>query len=58
MSLKYILRSSHRGAAETNQTRNHGVAGSIPGLNQWVKGSDVAVSCGVDLRCGSDLALL
>ena len=22
---------------ETNPTRNHGVAGSIPGLTQWVK---------------------
>ena len=25
------------GAAETNSTRNHEVAGSIPGLVQWVK---------------------
>ena len=24
-------------AAETNMTRNHEVAGSIPGLGQWVK---------------------
>ena len=24
-------------AAETNMTRNHEVAGSIPGLTQWVK---------------------
>ena len=30
-------RSSHRGAAETNPTRNHEVVGSIPGLTQWVK---------------------
>ena len=30
-------RSSHRGAAETNPTRSHEVAGSIPGLDQWVK---------------------
>ena len=35
---KYIpYRSSHRGAAETNPTRNHEVVGSIPGLAQWVK---------------------
>ena len=41
-----------------NQTRNHKVVGSIPGLAQWVKGSSVAVSCGVGCRCGSDPALL
>ena len=29
--------SSRHGAAETNPTRNHEVAGSIPGLSQWVK---------------------
>ena len=32
--------------------------GSIPGLAQWVKGSDIALSCGVGRRHGSDLALL
>ena len=47
--------SSRCGAVETNPTRNHGVAGSIPGLAQ---GSGVAVSCGVGCRHGSDLALL
>ena len=31
------LQSSRRGAAETNLTRNHEVAGSVPGLSQWVK---------------------
>jgi len=31
------IRSSHRGAAETNPSENHEVAGSIPGLTQWVK---------------------
>ena len=30
-------RSSRRGSVETNPTRNHGVAGLIPGLAQWVK---------------------
>ena len=29
--------SSCRGAVETNATRNHEVAGLIPGLVQWVK---------------------
>ena len=32
---KLIERSSHRGTAETNPTRNHEVAGLIPGLAQW-----------------------
>ena len=32
--------------------------GLIPGLPQWLKGSSVAVSYGVDRRRGSDLALL
>ena len=36
-SKSYVLRSSHRGAAETNPTRNHEVVGSIPGLDQWIK---------------------
>ena len=29
--------SSHHCIVETNLTRNHEVAGSIPGLTQWVK---------------------
>ena len=42
----------------TNPTRNHEVACSIPALAQWVKGSGVAVSCGVGCRRGSDPSLL
>ena len=42
----------------TNPTRNHEVAGSIPGLAQWVKGSGVAASSGVGRRRGLDPALL
>ena len=33
----FISRSSHRGAAEMNLTRNNEIGGSIPGLDQWVK---------------------
>ena len=46
------LGSSCRGAAETNLTRNHEVAGSIPAS---LSGLTI---CGVDCRRGSDLMLL
>ena len=42
----------------TNPTRNHEISGSIPALAQWVKGSGIAVSCGVGCRRGSDPTLL
>ena len=42
----------------TNPSRNHEVAGSIPGLAQRVKNPGVATSCGVGRRRGSDPALL
>ena len=42
----------------TNPTRNHEVAGSIPGLAQWANHPGVAVSCVVGCRCGSDPVLL
>ena len=44
------LERSCRGAVEMNLARNDEVAGSIPGLAQWLKGSGVAMSYGVG--CG------
>ena len=39
-------------------TSIHAGAGLIPSLAQWVKGSGIAMSCGVGCRRGSDPALL
>ena len=41
-----------------NPTSIHENAGSIPGLTQSVKGSDIDVNCGVGRRHISDLSLL
>ena len=54
--LKCRWGSSHCGDKETNPTSIHEDAGLIPGLAQWVKDLGVAMSCGVDCRCGSDPA--
>ena len=37
LAIQDRFQSSHHGAVEKNPTRNHEVAGSIPGLAQWVK---------------------
>ena len=47
---------SRHGAGETNLSRNHEVAGLIPGLSGL--GSGVVMSCGVHHRYDSDLELL
>ena len=51
-------RSSHRGVAETNLTRNHEVAGLSPGLTQWVKDPVLPrAGCGSQTWLGSGIAV-
>lgn len=49
---KPVQGSSHHGSVVPNPTNIREDASSIPGLAQWVKGSGVAVTCGVGRRCG------
>ena len=57
-SIMSIFRSSCCGSAVANPISIHEDVGLIPGLVQWVKGSSVAVSCGVGRRHSLDLVLL
>ena len=41
-----------------NSAGTHEDTGSIPGLTQCVKGSSLAMSCGVGCTCSSDAVLL
>ena len=50
---KLMTESFHSVSVVMNPTRIHEDASLVPGLAQWV-----AVSSGMGLRCGSDLALL
>ena len=53
-----VFWSSCCGAVEMNPTSIHEDSGLSPGLTQWVRGSGVAMSCGVGSRHGSAPELL
>ena len=50
--------SSHCGSAVMNPTSTNEDKSLIPGLTPWVKGSSIAISCGVSHRRGLGLVLL
>ena len=52
--------SSHRGAAETNLSRNHEVAGLTPSLAKWVKDLQGCYElwCRSQTWIGSDVAVV
>ena len=54
----FWLGGFHCGAVEKNLISIHEDTGSTLVLTQWVKGSGVAVSCGVGRRCYLDPELL
>ena len=56
--IKESLGSSCPDAVEMNPTRNHEVAGLVPGTGSVGYGCGIALSCGVGRRCSSDLSLL
>ena len=51
-------RSSCCGSVVTNPTGTPKDTSLVPSFAQWVKGSGVAMSCGVGCRCGLDPLLL
>ena len=55
---KKVVRDFHCGSVLMNPTGIHVDVGLISGPVQWVKGSGIAVSCGVGCRYGLDPLLL
>ena len=54
MTLKLSIWEFPSWRSRKESTRNHEVAGSIPGQSMPGQGSGIAMSCGVGHRCGLD----